>query len=196
MYKLLCLVAVSCVLCMPVEGVKAETRLTYDIQTLLEDHPEVNHERVVVNDQRWGRVELRGYVQSERQKKIVEELTRDMPGVQRVDNQIRVERQVVEERARLRAAEAFSALELDDQAIESELDRILPDRIRASVSNGQVVLEGDTSIHGDVDRFLADALNVRGVTDIENRITLNGSPYMQVWRETNPESQRASRGKS
>jgi len=196
MYKLLCLVAVSCVLCVPVEGAKAETRLTYDIQTLLEDHPEVNHERVVVNDQRWGRVSLRGYVQSERQKKIVEELTRDMPGVQRVDNQIRVERQVVEERARLRAAETFSAPEVDDQSIKNELDRILPERIRASVSNGQVVLEGDTSIHGEVDRFLADSLNVRGVTDIENRITLNGSPYMQVWRETNPESQRASRVKS
>jgi osmotically-inducible protein OsmY len=191
MYKLICLVAVSCFSLLITAETEAETRLTYDIQTALADHPEVDHQAIVVDDHRWGQVSLRGHVPNERQSKVVDEIVMSMPGVRDVQNELTTER------AMLRPTEPVTEIRVDDQrddqTIESELNRFLPEAITTSVRDGRVTLEGDVAIHGEADEFLARALNVPGVTEIDNRITINGEPYMEVWRQTNAESQRASK---
>ena len=140
-----------------------------------------------------GEVTLSGRVSSMADAVRVEEITRTTPGVYGVTNWLTVDETLLprqpgvatgltaETRARMRPA--------SDSQIGAEVHRTLSNpplnarNVGVNVSGGVVTLTGSRPTFEDVDRILSNVMMLEGVQNVNNQMTINGRPYMDVYNE-------------
>lgn len=119
-------------------------------------------------EQQGKTVVLKGTVGGEVDRERIVAAARETRGVFAVVDQITVKPPFSDEELRSRVLRALSSVDLS--SVEGFALRI---------SEGKAVFEGDANNHYVIDRILALALNVQGVSGIESRMTINGEAYAQ-----------------
>jgi osmotically-inducible protein OsmY len=185
------------------EFFEVTTRTGRKIDSQISEQGITGH-NIAIED-RAGVITLRGGVASEHDRQLIERIAWDTKGVENVYNLLEIRPptgaqqmrdQITVERARPRI-EKF-----DDDIVRRNIARNIalteggrPESLDLEiyVSDGMATIRGQRNNHGEIDRILSAALMSEGVQGVNSEITLNGSPYMSVWRETNPEARREAR---
>jgi len=139
--------------------------LTNSVSDELHWDPKIDNDAIAVSAQD-GVVTLRGTVGSLRQKREAKNAASRVYGVTRVDNELQV---------RLLDSDARADADLRGDVLQAlMLDTLVPSTVDARASDGFVTLTGHAEWQYQRDEAESVAVNVAGVVDIVNDITLTG----------------------
>ena len=131
---------------------------------------------------RQGTVTLKGAVDSPATLQRIDRIVSSVDGVEKVRNYLVVDpsRFAMPMSASKPMMKSMAAP--SDGQIQSRIEQILQkipggSKVKVAVASGVVTLTGDQGSFRQVDRVLANVLNVDGVVDIHSNLTVNGKPY-------------------
>jgi osmotically-inducible protein OsmY len=133
------------------------------IMQALADNPRVHPDEIAVEVDEYGDVVLRGTVETILQRGEAGRTTRHLPGVQDVDNQLRVRLMGVDGQADADTEAAVLDALIDD-------DQLHADDIEVKVRDGAVTLRGMVELPMQRDRAERVVLAVPGVTIVTNEL--------------------------
>jgi osmotically-inducible protein OsmY len=137
--------------------------LEHAIVQALADNPRIHPDKIAVEVDEYGDVVLRGTVGTILQRGEAGRTTRHLPGVQDVDNQLRVRLMGVDGQADADTEAAVLDALIDD-------DQIHADDIDVKVRDGAVTLRGMVELPMQRDRAERVVLAVPGVTIVTNEL--------------------------
>jgi osmotically-inducible protein OsmY len=133
-----------------------------DIRAALERDPRVAHATEVAVAEREGHVTLRGTVRSPHQRRTAVEIAKSVPGVQAVQDGLRIDPHDNTLDGETRGA-ALQAILSDDR---------IPDRVDVDVANGWLTLRGEVKHQRESDAAFEVVSRISGVGGITNRIVV------------------------
>jgi osmotically-inducible protein OsmY len=141
----------------------SDRTLEATVMQALADNPLVHPDEIAVQADEYGDVVLRGTVGSIVQRAEAARTTRRVPGVQDVDDQLRVKLMGIGGRTDADTRSAVLAALIDD-------DELRAGDIDVRASGGTVTLSGFVALYSQRDRAERIALGVGGVEHVVNRL--------------------------
>ena len=124
--------------------------------------PRIAHAEEIAVAEREGRVTLRGTVRSFHQRRAAVEIAKSVPGVEAVDDQLRLDPRDHSRDDEIRGT-ALQALMWDDG---------VPDDVDVKVVSGWLTLKGEVKHQRESDAAFAAVSGIPGVGGITNKITV------------------------
>jgi osmotically-inducible protein OsmY len=149
-------------------GATAETSLAGNIERRLQTNRNLGPYSVVIEVHNQSAI-INGTVSSPEDRVAIAQIVKDTSGIATVINNIQI--------ASISDEQLFERVK---NALAGQRDLNL-NALEIKVSSGNVLLNGNQSSFRDIDKILAVVLNVDGVKDIHNNMTVNGRPYMEIW---------------